>query len=580
MLNIEIQLLDVWNEEPIGQGEIAVIIKKLATQVFVVTPPTRFQKGKAKIQAGVSDDWTEVRIDITSDSYARQGVVLQRQQGTNTFYANNLVDVDFQGQTLKVKLMLIRVRLAPGIVPSTMLAVGQDPKAALLEISSGKNVYRDISRRNLLTRRPVRWVDFTVEPNIIFDDLDSANWGRFQYESASSNPLADGASLLVEYGGVGNGVSINDPKFLVALWVPSIELTTKESWRDIIVFFHPSTANGKFPISPWPYKDHYPYEVAVDTTTTSSNNKFQPYVDLGLRHLVGQWTPFHNNLNRAVCIAPIYPAPPPNASKTEFWLPFCTPEGLYRFIQEVNCFLEHFKFANPTIGNWNGEISDRVNLKPSPADNIRFAPRQPIQITRLERVATAGFSASSMPLHRLLSDEKLSLSTNFPKKLWSGNAENFAKLWKQLWALDLIYGNTTVPSATFESSLLRWQSQHPSDRSFALFHSGTTGGASPQQLYTRWKPGKKIMVSDKTGNKNRKGQLWLGKEGYAVFASNPLLRADVPLPPQPSGLPIFPEFPDPTASDDDVHGFMYQIALGFQLLVSTKIGSYVMIGMR
>jgi hypothetical protein len=253
----------------------------------------------------------------------------------------------------------------------------------------------------------------------------------------------------------------------------------------MVAFFHPSTAKTWFPVSAYPFRQGYPYTVSLNTPVTANgpDRIFQPYVNLALKYGSGQFSPYHLGGRQAVFVLPILPHPlPKNPDSLEYGLPFRTQSGLGRLLAELNLFLHQIEYGRSNLLNrWSGQDAPS-GIRTAPADEKHFFLDERAA-PPLRRVATMGFSASSLQLDNLLATEDLN-HPRYRAPRWgaSKNLSAFKAAWLETWALDLFF-ETTVLRAQFERDLLNWFGRNES-RSFIFSNSGTTtGGADPSALY-------------------------------------------------------------------------------------------------
>ncbi|SOD65156.1 hypothetical protein SAMN06272781_0015 [Streptomyces sp. 1222.2] len=495
-------------------------------------------------------------------------------------YRNNAtakVMLDSSGTSLRLELPLLRIREAPGVQVAADPKPGADLKAAWLSTSSRPTGtvslrYRETHVTEWLNEGNARRVTSGAGPSGVLQDPDAPDWGRFWFQDRHSKPVDDGAPLLLEYGAVGSNVG-REPTFLVGIWAsspPSSGGVPTE--RDMVAFYHPSTAKTWFPTTSFPFRSSYPYPVTVNTPALENDPKdpdriFQPYVNLALKYSLGRWSPFVANDQKMIIVVPIMPhvTPGRNPAKRsqdelENGLPFRTQSGMSRLLTEVNLFLHQRRYGWPglKLDDWWG-MKKPTGQPLSPADSTSlFTDERPAP--KMRRIALATFSSSSPLLNTALTTVNLA-SMHYPPHLWGvlDAQKSFQPHWVETWCLDPFLDNNSVQAAEFEKNLLSWFHSSQSRR-FVLANSGTTGGGNPGKLYPTIQKLSSTRTRQATTDAKRFAEVWWGPDmrWIGMFCSNPYLSAATDV------TSLFPPF---TAhpSGDDAHGFMHVLAVGMAL---------------
>lgn len=499
--------------------------------------------------------WTHLNVAVTPARYAPAGVELN--PSTTGSYRDDTLTVirELLPTSAKIDLPLLRVREAVGIVPRGPPKVGSPLAGPWLAVPTGKTnpVYRELLVTPWLAKhsRVASLMDYGFAGPLA--DPDKPGWFRFNTRGRSADPVAAGAPLLLEYGEVGTS-SASGPRFLVGIWAPTrLSTTTAPTWRDVIAFIHPSTAKTWYPPVAYPFRGLYPYAVGDNPNVPAGDpdRTYQPYVNLAMRYLIDDWTPYELAGNEAILVSPIFPNPVPSPPDSlEYGLPFRTSAGLARLLAEINLFLHRIRYGHSgvTFDRWWGSTS--ISAPHTSGLDLK-APT-------LRRVAIAGYSAATTQLDLLLSGQALS-NSRYPVDVWAvppAFLDQFGAAWRETWCLDLLTGSTTVAAATFESHLESWVRAR-SERRFVMGGSGTTGHDDPDKLYPKLAKASTSMTVQSSTDSRRHARLWRGPDGkwLGVFCTNAYLSAAAP---EPAIWPMIMVSP----TDDDAHGFMFQLTSG------------------
>ncbi|WP_327691071.1 hypothetical protein OG870_17280 [Streptomyces sp. NBC_00461] len=578
-LRLEVHLTDAVGQTPEGGGSWRAIVKDGNT-LRHDTGVLPYQGNTWTADLPISATWTHASLQLDPDRYAAQGVQVNPSAGG--VYRNNSaarIVLDGGNTRLRLDLPLLRIREAPGVqIPSTPKP-GDDPKAAWLTTSKSQTRaislrYREVNVNDWPNARKTRMVTPGPAPSAVLDDPDHPDWGRLHHQDRSSDPSTAGAPLVLEYGEVGR-TSATEPRFLVGIWAPApAGSSAVPAWRDMVAFYHPSTAKTWFPADTYPFRNHYPYPVSSNTQVDPSHpdRLFQPYVNLALKYMFGHWSHFVDKDRQLVLVTPIlpHPLPGPNPAKpsrdeNEYGLPFRAQSGLARLLTEVNLFLHQRRYgwSGTNLDDWWGARAPMGQPR-SPAEvptfflDERAAPQ-------VRRVAVAAFSSSSQLLEAALTTKDLPSAARYTGRNWGVPDVRKALLepWMETWCLDPLLGKTTVQAPVFEKNLMKWWSESESRR-FLLANSGTTGGSNPGALYPAIRTASSALRKRSKSDPNRNAEAWWGpnQRWIGMFCSNPYLSAvaDVLVP-----WPPFTAHP----SSDDAHAFMHVLAVGLALGWST-----------
>lgn len=576
-LQLDVRLVDAVGQSPEGGGTWRAFVKN-GNALLHDTGMQPYQGSTLAVSMPITGPWSHISVQVKPDNYAPQGVTVNPSSGG--VYRNNAsvkVALDSSGTGLRLELPLLRVREAPGVQVSVDPKPGNDLKAAWLSTSSTTGSlslrYREAHVTDWLMRLGVRMVEPGPAPSAVLDDPDAPDWDRFRYRDGASDPTTAGAPLLLEYGAVGSNVG-REPTFLVGIWASSSSGPgAVPEWRDMVAFYHPSTAKTWFPASSYPFRNNYPYSVTTNTQVPEGDKDriFQPYVNLALKYPFGRWSRLLGGDRKIVMVIPILPhaAPGPNPKQPsqdelDYGLPFRTQSGMDRLLTEVNLFLHQRRYgwSGVKLDDWWGARAP-TSQPPSPADSTNFFPDERPAPQR-RRTALATFSSSSPLLDFALRTTNLS-SMHYPTRLWGvpDVQKSFQPNWVETWCLDPLLGKTTVNPSQFEKSLMTWFNG-AQNRRFLLANSGTTGGGNPSALFPAIQKLSTHLRRRAKGDAKRSAEVWWGPDSrwIGMFCSNPYLSAVAGV---TSPWPPFNAHP----SDDDAHAFMHILAVGLALGWST-----------
>ena len=95
-------------------------------------------------------------------------------------------------------------------------------------------------------------------PTCILAQHDDDGWRRFSVEDAThTDPDKCGGFAWLEYGSP--ETRPQQPRFLVAVYVPLPSKALKDGGVDALVFFSPNPNGDPYPKSTYPFRDKYPY---------------------------------------------------------------------------------------------------------------------------------------------------------------------------------------------------------------------------------------------------------------------------------------------------------------------------------
>jgi hypothetical protein len=566
-VRVNVTLTDATGQPPVGGGAVQILLRKFAATLFD-SGRKPYSGATISLAAAGSDDWTHAIVRLEPDSYASQGVTVNRS-GSDLYRnnANARAAVAADG-SVAVSLPLLRIVEAPGAEPGFKPKPGDALSSIWLQRPPGPNaalLYRELlvteMRKTRQAASAIETADRFGKKSALGNADDADPWGRFNHVTHSIDPTASGAPLIMEYGETG-AVSGGGPRFLVGVWLPARSSTSAAqafpAWRDFDLLLHPSTAKTWFPVSDYPYAAGYPYPVSENSPAPAADpdRVFQPYVNLALKYATGIWGQFQEFGRDCVFVIPIFPHPNPNSrDEQEYGQPFTTQTGLSRLLAEINLFLHQKRYGWPgsTLDSYAGAKAPTIP-RANPGDATAFFLDDK-SAPPVRRVAVAGFSASSTQMNTLLVTESVN-NSRFPNDRWSGRTSGGMKTWIEAWAIDLIFGSATVAASTFEASLLKWFGQDEARR-FVIANCGTTGGDNPDKLYPQL--AKQALARNRTAGADsaRFAEYWQGPAArwIALFCSNPYLTAAT------TSSAVWPPFPA-SGNSDDIHGFMFALSSG------------------
>ncbi|MFE7909969.1 hypothetical protein [Streptomyces albogriseolus] len=577
-LQLDIHLVDSVGGTPVGGGTWQVTVKNNTTPLHA-TVMTPYQGSTITMTLPVSGTWTHASVQLKPNRYAPQGVTVNPTP--TGLYRNNAsakVVLDASHTRLRIDLPLLRIREAPGTQAPKPPKPGDDLKAAELSLPKDPRGaplrYREVhANDDWLTPVTARMVTPGPAPTAVLGDADAADWDRFLHRDRASKPATDGAPLLLEYGEVGSARG-PEPTFLVGIWAPSSAgAVGAPKWRDMIAFYHPSTAKTWFPATTYPFRDRYPYSVTTNTQVLPEHpdHIFQPYVNLALKYPFGIWSRMVDEDRKIVIVMPVLPHPAPgrdpakqSQDQLEFGLPFRTQSGMARLLAEVNLFLHQRRYgwSGTNLSDWWGTKAP-TSAPPSPADATSFFPEEP-DAPGIRRVAMAGFSQSVALLNSALQTVDLS-TPRYSKTLWGvpDARKTMQENWTETWCLEPFLGKSTVHSAEFEKNLMAWLDV-AEKRRFVLAKRIATVDGSPGALFPTIRNLSAFRAHRAKAQPDRFGEVWWGhnQRWIGMFCSNPYLSAAANV------LSPWPPF-EAHPSDDDQHAFMHVLAVGLALGWST-----------
>jgi hypothetical protein len=294
-----------------------------------------------------------------------------------------------------------------------------DPRAVFTWIDGGNQTNRYLAIFN------GEQAQFVPVAHPLLPDTPGNGWDRISRgEPTKINPSQFGDLIWVEWG-LGN-TQDNDPRLLVALWVPRFRGPAPTK-LDFVVFFSPNTAPERgYPADRFPWLDKYPYAAIKGGAVRQGGPPAlgQPYPILGQRYLFHEKWLVYQMLaaqRQAVLVFPIQPS--------NDWGPFQFAEGLARLLAETTHFLHR---SGHTEGGQTDTQPDQATSR-----TFRFY-RNAIQrsLPALQHVVLAGFSAGVNPIAVLLgAAPQTSISdTRFP--LFGTNSSAFFDAWMETWNHD------------------------------------------------------------------------------------------------------------------------------------------------
>ena len=293
---------------------------------------------------------------------------------------------------------------------------------------------------------------------------NAKTWDRLQSTKLSSvDPKKSGPFFHLEYGAPSTG-----PRLFLSIFVPKPGARKNV---DFIVFFSPSTAvQDRFPSDTVPFRRDYPYgltKLAKGSISQEYPRHSQGYL-FNMHHLVHQLVAAESN---AVLVMPVAPYGD--------WSVFQTRSGLHRLLLEVTAFLHRemlvirqfqLRMVSPYDARAGGSVRKLTALGVGVGASI-FAPYE--DRPAIGRVAVSAFSSGSQALQSLLVNKGSDLPDGFEPADFGGSAEEFGKLFAEVWDLDCAHAPYHGYPA-FERALHAWYVT--GNKSFRLYHSTYTGG--------------------------------------------------------------------------------------------------------
>lgn len=553
---VEVNLMDAVGGLAGGSGTWQLLVRNNGTQVLD-TGPVAFTQASLTANLPASP-WTHLKVIVAPERYAPAAVEVNVTT-SGVYRDDTLAKVrEAKADSVKIDLPLLRLRETAGVTPPSDPAVDTSLAGPWLKALKGTagSVYRELQVNSWLSpHSQMTTVSDSSQKTGPLGNPDASGWERFNFRSRAVTPASSGAALILEYGEVGSN-GTGGPRFLVSIWAP-VRATGagQPSWRDMVAFVHPSSAKTWYAPAAYPYRDPYPYSVRDNPNVDPKDPDriFQSYVNLALKYLVGEWSPYRLDGNESIMVSPIFPNPMPSSpDKDEYAMPFCTPAGMIRLLCEVNLYLHRIRygFSGANFDRWWG------------ARTITAPWSSPTEVVPppIRRVAVAAYSASTTQLDQLLAGQALS-SGRYPVNLWGAPTaviDQVTAAWRETWCLDMLTGSTTVPATTFENHLTQWVGAR-SDRRFLMSGSGTTGHNNPDGLYPNIAKASPVKVTVQSPTEARRhAAFWRGPDDkwVGLFCSNAYLSATTP---DAGPTPAFPVAP----SDDEAHGFMFRISSGF-----------------
>ncbi|HDR8155214.1 TPA: hypothetical protein QC057_004227 [Bacillus cereus] len=384
-------------------------------------------------------------------------------------------------------------------------------------------------------------------------------WDRFNTIDLPVRLNANGGFLWLEYGSV-SGKRLKEPRFLIAVWAPALTGAIPLDGLDYIVYFSPSTANGKFPRSSFPFRVNYPY------TVFPNNTMKQPYVDLAYRHLFFDAVLAQASIaskKPAIIVMPIFPAVPDKESK-QMWQPFNSQEGMHRLLLEITQFLHGFGYATGSdFSRWQGSSAPENQLPAVARPPSSSAINQPRP--KIRNVTVAGFSNSIIGVFSLINKSELVDKTKYPPAFFGVPGalptKQFTDIWREIWDIDfeLNEEGTGIKRNVLEKSLIAWLNAGISNRRLRMYHSGyTTDNVRPAKKFPALAALPKTVIAPPAAD-NAWAEEWrdpFGRWSLAFF-STAYLQANT-RPPDTTK----PVMPLRTEKKDTVHPFSSSIGFG------------------
>ncbi|MER6997502.1 hypothetical protein [Streptomyces sp. NPDC000410] len=513
-------------------------------------------------------DWTRIELRIAHPDYAEESVTLRRSgfaPGTRVEWDNRGALVKASGgASVDLTLELGRVRQAPVTArpfggtkaaaeqPGVFFTEGQGQLRRYAVLNSPRPDSASVWGQKILFRS-LRDAPGDVPTALGDDPAAKDGWARLRTTDTAVALKETGGFLWLEYGSVTGGHP-EQPRFLVAVWAPRLTAPVPKDGMDAICYFTPSTETDTFPHTTYPFRSVYPYAVTADTAAN------QPYAVVGYRHLMRELALIqaqHVSGRPALLVLPVFPALKPGKdNRRHTWQPFNSQEGTHRLLLEVVRFLHRFGYRpGDDFSRWQGTSAPVDRMKPMPSPPVFRSEADPAPALR--HVTVCGFSSAMMGLFPLFTRARISLAQSYPPHLFGGDADAFAKAWREWWDLDLELnaGLTGIKTADYERLLLQWLGAGR-DRRMRMYHSQhTTGAAAPATLFAQLARRKPTVT--RAGDPAL-AQEWRDPGGRwsAAFYTTAFLRAAA----RPDGL--LPTFPLLTEEEKLIHRFTAAIGFG------------------
>ncbi|RUS43324.1 hypothetical protein [Cohnella sp. AR92] len=511
-----------------------------------------------------SSETKRLTVTVEHPDYASQRVTVLL--GTEPYYWDNRgCELVKKQAGYELKITLGRVRQAPVTPPPWGEKTSGDKPGAFSLQEQGSPKRYAVLGSMLRTDTVVRMLEDSSAGRIagtILSEASKEGWGRLHTkDSQPIIPEDHGGFLWLEYGGV-TGKRLDEPRFLIAVWAPSLKERIPEEGLDYIVFFSPSTAAEGYPRSAYPFRSNYPYVVSPKDTMS------QPYLNLAYRYLFGSGVLVQQSIasgKPAVVVMPIFPAVPDNPKAAELmWQPFNSQEGLHRLLLEISQFLHGFGYKDGSdFRRWQGASAPEDGMPEMPGPTAMSSVNQPRP--KIRKVTVAGFSSGVSGALRVIDNVKIKDAGRFPSAFFgipnASSGREFAELWSEIWDLDFSLNEalTAIKRETLEKKLIAWLNSGRDKRRLRMYHSGyTIGNVRPSQLFPALAALRKIVTVPPAAG-NAWAEEWRDPDerwSLACFSTSYLL-ASVST---PDIKPVMPLTTDSNANNV-VHPFT--CALGF-----------------
>ena len=504
------------------------------------------------IPSGVND----IRLELDDPSYAAESVGIHFDSSGLVYCDSGICTWSVSGSILDLTISLGRISRAPcipfpwgGSATGDQRGIIQDPKSPGYFALAATLMKIDPLRLLINKSIPQPYAITTLA------DADLDAWDRFSVRDVSVDLSKDGGFLWLEYGAVGSVPALQDPRFLIAVWVPPAPDRLPADGLDYVLFYSPSTATTGYQPTAFPFRNGYPYSVIPSTPT-------QPYITLGYKYLFqGSYFAQQSMGSGRPCIVvmPIFPNCINNPS--DQWQPFDSQAGVYRLLLEVARFLHREGYGrwSAALTNWNGKTCGGALPSPSirpPQSFVSYA------VPPLKNVVLAGFSTGSAGLVPVLTQRDLRDPAKYPPAMYAAAPAGFEAPWREFWGLDLKLDKTLhlkTDPATLQTDLLAWLQRQP--RYFRVYQSGYTTANNPPASYfsvlATKNPTPIIVTRKSTTNSAVWAEDWRDYADHwsLLYTSQDYLRAK-------TSPAVTPSFPLLAQAVDVIHPFMCTIGFG------------------
>jgi hypothetical protein len=427
----------------------------------------------------VKPGWVSAQVSISHPDYVPH-VLSLRWDGATLWWGDPSSQSVGSGDDQTLRIPLGRIRFAPGELPPFGKPSGKE-KGVYIQQSGAAQRYKgiDFELGPTPTIRTLRDFPSGKLPTCILVPHDDDGWRRFSAaDTTGVEPGKSGGFIWLEYGSP--ETRPQEPRFLIAVYVPLPDKALKDGTVDALVFFSPTTVIDPYPVSTYPFRDKYPYaanarEVRDETGQKQAAN-VQPYVLLGMKYLFHPTHLVGMSLRAElapVVIMPIIPRASGKNGARQMWQPFNSQAGMWRLLIEIVQFLEREGYTGSmfSTGRFNGVIAPTSGNAAAPPPAFISTNRKRLGIRDL---IVSAYSSGSPAMDKLLTTTAIISPEWFPPALFGADAAEFDKHWTEFWGLDLFLNEkqTGVKRTRFEQQLRSWLTRD--SRRLRLYQSGWT----------------------------------------------------------------------------------------------------------